>query len=72
MTGYMRRSRLARLLADAELDEAMRKATRVVYCCPTCQTACEEDGTDGLWCPGCQAAVSLADMHADRESDPWF
>ena len=43
---------------------------RVVYCCPACQTACDED-TD-LWCPECQAAVSLTDLHVDRESDPWF
>ena len=44
---------------------------RVIYCCPDCEGDLEEDA-DCLWCPGCQAAVSLADMHVDRESDPWF
>lgn len=43
---------------------------RVIYCCPVCGTACEE--ADCVWCPECQAAVSLADLHVDRESDPWF
>lgn len=44
---------------------------RVIYCCPGCGTDLEED-IDSLWCPQCEAAISLADMHVDRESDPWF
>jgi hypothetical protein len=44
---------------------------RVVYCCPACGTACD-DADDCVWCTECQAAVSLTDLHVDRESDPWF
>ena len=44
---------------------------RVIYACPDCEGDLEEDAFE-LWCPGCQSAVSLADMHVDRESDPWF
>lgn len=44
---------------------------RVIYACPGCEGDLEADGLE-LWCPDCQTAVSLADMHDDRESDPWF
>ena len=44
---------------------------RVIYSCPGCEGDLEEDAFE-LWCPACEATVSLADLHVDRESDPWF
>lgn len=45
---------------------------RVIYCCPIHDGTDLEEDADGLWCPEGEHAVSLADLHVDRESDPWF
>ena len=66
MTGYMRRSRLARLLAAGELDEAMRKVSGMCAHCPDCGEELQPDGLN-YWCPDCEASVTGDRVRAEGE-----